>query len=386
VAEDITDLAAGNGFDVGSTFPAIVPELTVEGRQYAFPRNVGTVMVWVNREAFRRVGMEPPPRRWTVDEFERIGREFVKRANPPGGPRTTFLMPQMGGDRIVLIRSLGGDHYNETLTASAFDSPAAIEVYDRLYQWTHVDRILPTKAEAKSLSADSGVVPITYHLFAEGKYGTMRAGRWGLMFFREVGIGDLGLCAMPNLEFRNTRIGIGAAILYAGSKKKELASYFFKFLASPEFNNLLIEGADALPPVPAYASGDAFSRPPGRENEWGLHDPFLETALNDAIPIGVSPFVLASTVSRVETDAYERFMAGRLTAEEAVRKASEAIDREIARTVAGTKSKEALYDSRVEDQKKIDALRAAGKPVPAELIRNPFHLKYYAWKGWLADE
>lgn len=386
VAEDITDMAAGNGFDVGSTFPAIVPELVVDGRQYAFPRNVGTVMVWCNREAFRRVGMEPPPRQWTVDDFERIGREFVTRSNPPGGPRTTYLMPQLGGDRIILIRSLGGDHYNETLTASAYDCPATIDIYKRSYQWTHVDRILPTKAEAKSLSADSGVVPITYHLFAEGKFGMMRAGRWGLMFFREVGIDDLSISEMPNFEFRNTRIGIGAAILYAGSKKKELAAYFFKFLASPEFNNLLIEGADALPPVPAFASGDAFNRPPGREDEWGLHEPFLEAALDYAIPLGVSPFVLASTVTRVEGDAYQRFMAGRLTAEEAVRKASDAIDREIARTANSTQAKKAQYAARIEDQRIIDELRAAGKPVPAELIRNPFHLKYYAWKGWLAEE
>lgn len=386
VAEDITDLAAGNGFDAGSTYPAIVPELVVDGRQYAFPRNVGTLMVWCNREAFRRVGMDPPPRQWSIDDFDRIGREFVTRSNPPGGARKTFFMNQLGGDRIILIRSLGGDHYNETLTASAFDSPATIEVYKRSYQWTHVDRILPTKAEAKSLSGGSGVAPITYHLFAEGRYGLMRAGRWGLMFFREVGIGDLSICEMPNAEFRNTRIGIGAAVLYAGSKKKELAAYFFKFLASPEFNNLIIEGADALPPVPAYAFSEDFDRPPGRENEWGLHQPFLDTAFSTAIPIGVSPFVLASTVSRIELDAYERFMADRLTAEEAARKASEDIDREIARTVNSTASKKALYDSLVADQRKIDALRAAGKPVPAELIRNPFHLKYYAWKGWLVDE
>lgn len=386
VAEDITDLAAGNGFDLDSTFPAIVPELAVDGRQYAFPRNVGTVMVWCNREAFRKVGMEPPPRKWTVDDFERIGREFVARSNPPGGPRKTFFMPQLGGDRIILVRSLGGDFYNETLTASAYDCPATIEIYKRNYQWTHVDRILPTKAEAKSLSGDSGVVPITYHLFAEGKYGLMRAGRWGLMFFREVGIEDLSLSEMPSLEFPNTRIGIGAAILYAGSKKKELAAYFFKFLASPEFNNLIIEGSDALPPVPAYASGEAFDRPPGRENEWGLHQPFLDTAFSNAIPLGVSPFVLAATVTRVEGYAYERFMAGRMTAEAAVRKASEDIDREIARTVNSTEAKKASYARLVEDQRKIDALRAAGKPVPAELIRNPFHLKYYAWKGWLAEE
>lgn len=384
VAEDITGLAEEMGFGLSTTYPAIEPELMIGGRQYAYPRNVGTAMLWSNLEAFERAGLDPPPRRWTLDEFQAIGRRYVEALNPPGGPRTTFFLPPLGtADRLILLRSMGGDIYNETMTASIFDSGESTELYRRFYQWIHVDRLVPTKAESQSLASDSGIVPVRMHLFAEGRYGLMLAGRWGLIYFRPVGITRLGVSEMPHGGFPNTRIGIGAEILYAGSEKKELAAYFFKFLASRTFNELMVEGADALPPVPAYASGEAFSRPPDFPNEWGLHDVFRETALTIAIPVGMSPFILASVMTRLELDAFERFLAGRLTAEEGTRKAAEAINREIARTVAGSVSKREQYDALREDQQTIDRLRAAGRPVPVELIRNPFHRRYYAEMGWL---
>ena len=75
--------------------------------------------------------------------------------------------------------------------------------------------------------------------------------------------------------------------MYEGSKNKELAAYFFKFLASDRYNELMVDGADALPPVPAFAYGEAFTHPPDYPQEWGLHEPFREQALTTGIPTDV---------------------------------------------------------------------------------------------------
>jgi len=147
-----------------------------------------------------------------------------------------------------------------------------------------------------------------------------------------------------------------------------------------------VEGADALPPVPAYAFGEAFTHPPDYPQEWGLHEPFRQSALTNGITIGMSPFILARMLFRLELDAYERFMNGRLSAEGAARRASERIDRAIERNAASTPSNAARYASLTEDQRRIDELKEAGAKIPAHLIRNPFHLKYYASLGWLETE
>jgi multiple sugar transport system substrate-binding protein len=387
VAEDLTDRALEMGFDVSMTYPAVEPELVIDGRQYGFPRNVGTVMLWSNLETFERAGMDPPPRDWTLDEFEAIGRRFVEALNPPGVFRRSFFSYPMGGaERVTLLRSMGCDIYNETLTASTFDHPATVRLFERFRKWTYEYRLIPSKEESQSLTGDSGGGPIRMHLFQEGRYGLMPAGRWGLIYFRPLAMKRLQVSHMPYESFPNTRIGIGGTVMYKGSKNKELAAYFFKFLASDRFNELMVEGADALPPVPAFAYGEAFTHPPDYPEEWGLHQPFREQALTTAIPIGMSPFILARVLFRIELDAYERFMNGRLSAGDAVRRASERINRVIERTVVSTPSNAVRYAALMEDQRRIDELRAAGAKIPAHLIRNPFHLKYYASLGWLDTE
>jgi len=387
VAEDLTDMALEMGFDLSRTYPAILPELAIDGRQYAFPRNVGATMLWSNLETFERAGLAPPPREWTLDEFEAIGRKFVEALNPPGvSRRSYFLYPMGGAERLTLLRSMGCDLFNETLTASGFDSPAAARLFERFRRWTYEDRLIPSKEESEALTGDSGGGPIRMHLFQEGRYGLMVAGRWGLIFFRPLGIERLGVSAMPYESFPNTRVGTGAAVMYKGSRHKELVAYFFKFLASDRYNELMVEGADALPPVPDYAFGEAFSHPPDHPNEWGLHDPFRKRALTNGITVGMSPFILSRVVFRIELDAYERFMNGRLSVEDAVHRVAERIDREIERNAGSSPAKASRYAALVADQRQIDHLRAEGKKIPKRLIRNPFHLKYYESLGWLESE
>ena len=45
----------------------------------------------LNRETFHRVGMTPPPERWTFEEFESYGREYVRRANAGLSRQVNFL-------------------------------------------------------------------------------------------------------------------------------------------------------------------------------------------------------------------------------------------------------------------------------------------------------
>jgi multiple sugar transport system substrate-binding protein len=387
VAEDLTDRALAMGFDVSMTYPATKPEMVIDGRQYGFPRNVGSVMLWSNLETFERAGLAPPPREWTFDEFEAIGRQFVEALNPPGATkRNYFTYPLGGAERLTLLRSMGCDIFNETLTASTFDHPATVRLFERFRKWTHEYRMIPSKEESQSLAGDSGGGPIRMHLFEEGRYGLMPGGRWALIYLRPLGLKRLEVSGMPYESFPNTRIGIGGTVMYKGSKNKDLAAYFFKFLASDRFNELMVDGADALPPVPAYAFGEAFTHPPDYPNEWGLHEPFREQALTTAIPVGMSPFILTRVLFRIELAAFERFMNGRLSAEDAVRRAAERINSEIERNSASTPSNAAKAATLKADQERIDKLKAAGRKIPPDLIRNPFHLKYYASLGWLTTE
>jgi multiple sugar transport system substrate-binding protein len=386
---DLTEVAKEMGFEATMTYPGIQSALYVDGRQFAFPRNVASGFLWVNVDAFERVGMPVPPDVWTIDEFEEVGKEFVERSNPKGGRQTVFFRKDLViQERIVMVRSNGVDFFNETLTQSNLLHPEYVENYERIYRWIHDLHIVPTAAQSKELVTSTGDRAgfVSIHLFANGSYGLMRGGRWGFMFFREIGLKNLSVSEPPHDGFRNAEFNFGAPAVYEGAAEKEAAYYFMKFLASEDYNMEIVRNSDGLPPVPKYAYTEEFLRPPDHPNEWGLHERIRRIAEEVAIVRSESPFILLDTITRLEKSSFEKFVAGRASAKEALRDCGERIEKEMVRN-AGKSAKLSLqYEKGLRDQKEIERLRRKGKMVPLELISNPFYLRYYVEMGWSLPE
>ncbi len=378
---DVTDAGIELGFDPSQTYEAVRPLITHDGRQYAFPCNVICMMYWVNVSAFEELGIEPPPRRWSLDDFERIGKAFVAAANEPGERQTRFFADRV--DRHVLIRSLGLSVYNETLTACTLDDARNTEVLRRTYQWTNEDGILPSVADRASIATDAGYGGQTLQLFNGGNFGLFFMGRYALIQLRRFGDLKLRVSEPPNGGFPNTVINSRSAFVYQGTSHPEAARQFLAFLASETYNMQIVRDGDALPPSPQYTEREEFLRPPDHPNEWGVHEAFADAAKTIAIPSAQSPFVLSSVAERIELQIFESFMTGQLTAEEASAMMAERINREMTRTLEERPEMRAGFERRVELQKRIDAARAAGEPIPREWISNPFYQKYFQEMGWL---
>ncbi|MBL8992062.1 MAG: extracellular solute-binding protein, partial [Spirochaetia bacterium] len=83
ILQDVSDVTRELGLpDVYN--PKIHSELFVDGKRYGFPRSLTMGAFFVNRDLFKKLGMEPPPYRWDFATFEKIGIEFNRRANPAG--------------------------------------------------------------------------------------------------------------------------------------------------------------------------------------------------------------------------------------------------------------------------------------------------------------
>ncbi|MBL4576607.1 MAG: extracellular solute-binding protein [Opitutaceae bacterium] len=386
---DLTEVAKEMGFEATMTYPGIQSALSVDGRQYAFPRNVASGFLWVNVDAFDRVGMSIPPDVWTIDEFEKIGREFVERSNQTGERQTVFFQKDLViQERLVMVRSNGVDFFNETLTQSNLLHPEYTENYETIYRWIHDLHIVPTAAQSKELvtSTGEGLGFVSIHLFANGSYGLMRGGRWGFMFFREIGFKNLSVSEPPHDGFRNAGFNFGAPAIYEGSAEKEAAYYFMKFLASEDYNMEIVRNSDGLPPLPRYAYTEEFLRPPDHPSEWGLHERIRRIAEEIAIVRSESPFILLDTITRIEKNAFDKFVAGRASAQEALSDCAERIKKEMERN-AGKSSKLALrFEKGLRDQQEIERLRKAGELVPLKLISNPFYRRYYVEKGWSSPD
>ena len=377
---DVTEDARRLKFDPSQTYPAMESEITLDGRQYMFPCNVYIHLYWVNLATFRKHGLERPPEKWTFDEFERIGKKLVGQANTEGKRRTVFFANHVPSQ--TMRRSLGLSVFNETMTACALNDERYVKVLNLLHKWTYEDHLLPCAADRESFSTESGYGGSTLQLFNRGNYAMFAMGRYALIQLRKFGNLELAVSDPPYGEFPNTSAGTRSGSIYIGSKNQELARYFLAFLASEDYNQQIVKDADALPPNPKFTQTEGFLRPPDYPNEWGCHEAFSKAAKEIAIGGSYSPFVVPNTASRVIWETEDGFMSDRYPAEEAARMAAAKIDREIQLTLKENPKLRDEYDRLAKRQSQIEEHRKNNRPVPLDWIENPFHRRYYQWKGW----
>lgn len=383
---DVTERAIELGYDPSKTYPAIVPDLMVDGRQYAFPCIVSVGLYFANKDTFDAYGVEVPPARWDFDTFERIGKQLVTAANKPDERRTVFLADDVR--TIDLYRSMGLSSLNETLTRCTFDDPRYVAVLKLKYKWMYEDHLIPSLAERESFDAGAGFGGPRLQLFGKGNYAMIMGGRWLLIQLRRFGAMNLSISEYPYMPggMPNTTFYTRCAAVYVKSEHRDKAELFQAYLASEEYNRQIVRDADALPPIPRFAETEAFRNPPEYPNEHGVHQPFHEAAKNIAIPVPASPFILKADASRHQKDAEEAFLNDLLSAEQAAAQAAGRINNEIQRAIAESPDLRAKYDRLMAIQQKIDQYRSEDKPVPVEWISNPFHRKWYAHKGWLETQ
>ena len=388
VLEEITGFARENGLDPAAGYGEAAGDLLMYGgKQYAYFCNLATRGLLLNLDLFEKYGVEPPPEEWTPADFERIGREFVRKANAGRPRQEVFFSGAMPQAILPLARSLGADVFNETLTAATLTDPAFVRALETYYGWVYRHHLIPTAAEATSTESEgTSVNSEATPQLAAGRYGMILTGRYVNMDLRRSPRGTFryGFVQFPEYGFKNTELTVRCTSIYKGSKHKEFAKIFLKFLAGRDYNELLIRSSDGLPPNPAWAKENpAFHTPPERPFEGKLHTNELKWALAIGIPESRSPFYpLNDNKINYARQKVENKLA---SVPEALRLAADAIDHSIRAAVEGTPSLREPYRQACELQKKIDARKAAGEKIPAAWISNPFFLSYYRSKGMLAE-
>ncbi|MBN8219032.1 MAG: carbohydrate ABC transporter substrate-binding protein [Spirochaetes bacterium] len=376
----VTNLAARFGYPDSGLFPAIYNDIVVDGKQVAFPCNIVTSGYLVNADTFTRVGMEPPPFMMDFETFERIGMEFTAKANR-GLPRREYFFARSLDDENMR-RSCGVANFNETLTRSAVNRPEWLKVLKLIYRWTYTNRLVPTLADIQSFASEHGYGGLEFQLLNKGYFGMVSTGRYAMIQMREMKARPQWRAVLPPhggypIALAQTR----AVVLYAGSPNIEAATYFLGFLRSDEYSMHVVRDSDSLPPNPKFMDTEEYRRPAGHTNEWAMHEGFRRIAMDYGTTREMSPFALFRKYNRIEGLAFSGYMNDLHTAEEAVAMFDQAINEEVDRYVKSHPEIRARYAKALENQKIIDAAKAAGKKIPLALVDNSFLRRFYQERG-----
>lgn len=375
---DVRPWAEEHGFTVDQVWPAVADAFLIDGQQVGFPRGTPVQAYLVNVELLQQFGQPVPKIDWTFEEFEAAGKAFVAAANAGQERQTIFFCDIINA--LTMRRSLGRSMFNETMTWATLDNAESARALRLQHKWTYEDRIIPTQADL-DFRTGSDTNTSRIQLFARGRYAMLTAARYSLVQLREGPPMELVARPLPHGGFPNSLPGTGSVGIYTKSPHPELAAYLLKFFASETYNMSVVHSSDSMPPVAKYAETEAYLRPPNFPNEWGVHG-VMADMMEMAIPMCASPFVLPSAANRIEGEFRLGVLADIYPPEEGVALAEKFINREIELNVSKDPALAVRHKKLLADQAEIERLRAAGEPVPLELITNPFYRRYYIARGW----
>ncbi len=323
---DLTPNAKEMGFAVENTYPALADALKVDGKQYAFPCNVWANAVIYNRAIFDDHGVPYPKADWTIDDFIAAGKALRYNASKSGDkhlPVANWLGVWIVQD---LFAGLGGRYFTEDGLVSRLDSAQAKQAMQLYHDLIHVHHVIPTAAELASASAQGGWGSYGLTLFSSGRAAMLFCGRWYLVQALNYPNlkGNLGAVALPRIDGRKSSgmAGTRCAGINVKSKNAPAALKFLAYLSSPEYNRLIVEDGDALPPNPKFArtGKDLINK---AVPDPAFHQVFID-AIGRARPVDISPFVdfamvlrwLTERVGEVENKIYSPHDACRRLARE----------------------------------------------------------------------
>ncbi|HRJ73599.1 MAG TPA: extracellular solute-binding protein [Terrimicrobiaceae bacterium] len=379
---DLGPYAEKGGYRPDRFLPAIRNELVVDGKQFGCPVSIYLLVTYINRATFENLGLEVPPPRMTWEDFERRGKEFVAKANPPGQkPRRFFVS---GVNTTAMRRSLGLDTFNETLTRCTLDDPRNTRVLKLIQKWTVEDRLIPTGTDMAALvsDGDAGVFGPRLYQFKIGNIAMITGGNYLTPALRRLGSLPLAVTMPPYAEFPNAILGAQMLAIYTGSKNAAAATEYLEFLQSEEYFATILRHGDGIPTTAEKAHRSDYLRPPDHPNEWGCNEEIIRCVEEGGFPYTVSPFAVFGVYNRIDTSAIDRFMTGLITAEEAGARAAAEINDEIALNLERRPALRAKHKELVAIQARIEERRSRGEKVPREWIRNPFLKAYYEFQGW----
>lgn len=330
---DLTPYADSLGFAAANTYSTLEGALTYEGRLYRYPCNVHANAVIYNRQILEDHGAPLPTPAWTWDDF--VASALAVKHNPSRSgaehiPLANWLSEWVFQDLLI---SHGGRFFSADGLHSALDEKAALAAMRRFRDMAIVDDIMPTSAEARSLSSQGGWGSGGIAWFFNQQAAYIFIGRWAIVRIpaylkRNPGLdGKLESVTMPRAPGQPSRVAVRtrAAGINAKSRHPQAAMRFLQYLASPEYGRLIVRDGDSLPPSPALARtgadlvNDIIDRP-------DFHQPFID-AVETGRPLDVSPFVEPQIVQRWVREAVESVENGADPDEELRRTAAELNER-----------------------------------------------------------
>lgn len=332
IAMDVTEEFEKRGIDPDALWPCILPLVEMQGRYYGHPRNANAFAMWYNKAIFDQAGVPYPKDDWTWEECIKLCDKLTVRNER--GQITRYGVIGLWDWKLGIYK-YKAHVFTPERTRCMLDSPEAIQGFQFMQDLVNKYEVMPSLAAENALASSGGWGKGPLSLFAAERGAMAVGGRWWLCILRNPEFDNLKLGAveLPGRKLPDGTIsrriygGGGSTLVNKASHNIEGALKFLEYLHSKDWNDLINRQADALAPVRKYNYTDTFLHDPAHPEE--DYNAVWRTALENAVPEEVSPFVNGRRVDRIMQKQTELLRGNQKSAEAVGKTAAQEINAHI---------------------------------------------------------
>jgi len=209
---------------LNSFYPALMENGTTLGKVWAIPFQRSTIVMYYNKDAFKKAGLDPekPPKNW--DEMVSMGKKLTN------DEQWGVMIPSTGYPYWMfgaLAKQNGKVLMNGDGTKTYFDNPKVVDALQYWKDLSHKYNVMPQGTiEWGTLRKN----------FLSGKTAMMWHSTGNLTAVKKNATFDFGVAMLPANEMRGTPTGGGNFYIFKKTtpKQREASIKLIKFMTSPE--------------------------------------------------------------------------------------------------------------------------------------------------------
>lgn len=244
---------------------------TFNGKIYAIPRDISDMVIYYNKDMFRKNKLPFPKNDWTMKDFFEIATKLSKDTDNDG--KNDVWGISFETDPIFYLPYLmsnGSGILSDDGEKIIINEPSAVEILQNYADMANKYNIAPKKSQSASLTMAQ--------LFLQQKLAMHLSGRWLVPKYRQEAKFDWDVVEFPNGNSGSVvNIDSSGYALSKSSKHKQEAIKFIKFLSSKESLDALSQSGLIVPARIDSAYSDYFLDPSQKPKNASA---FLEAAKN----------------------------------------------------------------------------------------------------------
>jgi multiple sugar transport system substrate-binding protein len=226
------------------------------GTLTCLPQNISSLVVYYNKDLFRKAGVAEPKEGWTWDEMVAAAKKLTKDSNGDGKAEVYGLGVEASLIRIApFVWSNGAELVDneENPKHFALDTPEAKQAMKLFFELRGVHKVVPTEEEVEAEDDETR--------FQNGRMAMVLSSRRSTPTFRTITTFDWDIAALPQHQKQAGILHSDAYCMTKASDNKDAAWSFMEYALGPEGAPIVAKSGRTVPSLKEVAESDAFLDP-----------------------------------------------------------------------------------------------------------------------------